>query len=145
MTPFIGSLLGIGSTIIDRLIPDEAEATRRKADLELLIAQGEFKQLEGQLEINKQEARHRSVFVAGWRPFIGWQCGVGLGFAILVKIVLPAVLVTLSIFTELDMAQLALAIEQLQEIDVAFCLTLLGSLLGLGGLRTYEKIKGVTR
>ena len=78
-----------------------------------------------QADINKIEAQHRSLFVAGWRPFIGWICGTGLGFVFLVN---PIIQWT----TGKDGPQLA----------TESMMTLVVSLLGLAGYRTVEKLNG---
>lgn len=81
-----------------------------------------------QVELNKIEAQHRSVFVAGWRPFIGWVCGVGLAFVFVINPLIQWV----SNKPGPDMP-----LESLMELIIA--------LLGLGALRTYEKKIGRTK
>ena len=76
-------------------------------------------------ELNKAEAQHRSIFVAGWRPFIGWVCGVAFATH---YIIIPV------IATYTDFA--------VPEFDTNSLFTVLMGMLGLGGLRTYEKMKG---
>jgi hypothetical protein len=85
-----------------------------------------------QAEITLQEAKHRSVFVAGWRPCIGWVCAAGLGYQFLI---LP--------FAGLISAYLAPE-AALPSLEVGQLMTLVLSLLGLGGLRTFEKKTGVS-
>jgi hypothetical protein len=82
------------------------------------------------------EAQHRSIFVAGWRPFIGWVCGIGLGYHFVIQPILKWVLV---------MAWQADAPAQLPGLDVASLYNLIIAMLGLGGMRMYEKLKGVSR
>ena len=84
--------------------------------------------IELQAEINKVEAQNRSVFVAGWRPFIGWVCGVAFAFH---YIVMPLLLA----YTDM----------KLVEFDTNSLFTVLMGMLGLGGLRTFEKYKKVTK
>jgi hypothetical protein len=81
--------------------------------------------LEIQTKINEIEANHRTVFVAGWRPFIGWVCGVAFAFH---YIVMPLLLA----YTDIKPV----------EFDTNSLFTVLMGMLGLGGLRTYEKLKG---
>ena len=88
----------------------------------------------GQLEINKAEATHKSIFVAGWRPFIGWTCGVALCWHF--------VLAPITIFL---CAYLGVVIPELPTFDMGSLMTVLMGMLGLGGLRTYEKQKGLTK
>ena len=86
-----------------------------------------------QLGINKVEAAHRSMFVAGWRPFIGWTCGVALMYTY----VLQPILV-------FGLAQAGYLVE-LPKMDLGELMPVLMGMLGLGGLRSWEKVKGVAR
>lgn len=81
-------------------------------------------------EIGKIEASHRSLFVAGWRPFIGWTCGAALAYTYILRDAL--------VYFVLSPAQS----EALPALNVSELSTLLYALLGLGGLRTFEKLKG---
>jgi len=72
----VTAILDIGSKVIDRIWPDSAQAAAAKLELFKLQQSGELQQIMGQLEINKAEAANASVFVSGWRPFIGWVCGL---------------------------------------------------------------------
>jgi hypothetical protein len=114
---------------LDGLFTSDEE--RAKAELELT------KQLQQphilQAMTNLQEAKHRSVFVAGWRPSIGWIASLGLAYHFLV---LPFASL-LSVYLNLP--------APLPSIDSGELMTLVLSLLGLGGLRTYEKSKGLTQ
>lgn len=85
--------------------------------------------IELQAEINKMEAQHRTIFVAGWRPFIGWVCGVALAY----NFVLRDMLVW---YMGAETAPPALQMEHL--------MTVLVGMLGLGGMRTFEKLKDKT-
>lgn len=132
----VGSVLDFGSKIIDRVWPDPAQ--RDAAKLELLKAQqaGEFRAedraleiAKGQIDVNKAEASSESVFVAGWRPAIGWTCGAALAFKFIGG---PSAVVL--------MAMLGHPIT-LPEFDFSEMSTILLGMLGLGTLRTVEKIK----
>ena len=92
------------------------------------------KLIELQAQINEQEAKHRTIFVAGWRPFIGWTCGVALCWHF--------VLAPVTIFI---CAYLSVVIPELPTFDMGSLMTVLMGMLGLGGLRTYEKQKGLTK
>ena len=81
----ISAALDIGGKLIDRLWPDPTQAAQAKLELFKLQQSGELAQITGQLEINKAEAQHSSVFVAGWRPFIGWVCGSALAYQYLIR------------------------------------------------------------
>ncbi len=86
-----------------------------------------------QIELNKIEAGHRSLFVAGWRPFIGWSCGVGLCYAWFLRPLIRDV----GFMFGFDLSFVDFDTDNMMQLVIA--------LLGLGGLRTYEKIAGKTR
>lgn len=125
----LDSVLNIGAKILDRVIPDKAEREKAQAELVKMQLNGELSQLAGQLDINKTEAQHQSVFVAGWRPFIGWVCGVALCYQFVLRPVITWAVPSLG-YTVAEMPGLD---DNLWE--------LMFGMLGLGGLRSYEKIK----
>lgn len=128
----IGPILG---PLID-LIPNKNERERAKEQAETQIIAAMTGLVEGQLKINQQEAQHGSIFVAGWRPAIGWICGAALGWNFIVQ---PLLLWVAWIIPE--GADLATA----PQLDTGELMTVLLGMLGLGGLRTYEKKIGVAR
>lgn len=121
----ITATLNIGGKLIDRLFPDPSKADAARLELMKLQQSGELAQISGQLEINKVEAANTSVFVSGWRPYIGWVCGTGLVYQFLFY---PVAVSFLPKIVQLDMGTL---------------LSLLAGMLGLSGMRTAEKIQGV--
>ena len=127
------SFVPIIGQIVDKILPDKDEAEKAKAKLKLLETNGELELLLGQLEINKLEARHRSVFVAGWRPFIGWICA----FAFLWHFILERILVFLYATAGQPLT--------LPSFDMPSLLTVMMGMLGLAGYRSFEKYKGVTK
>ena len=122
--------LDILGKIIDRVIPDRTAADKAKAELITMQTQGELNQLMGQLEINKTEAASSNWFVAGWRPCSGWICNIGLLYTFLLQPFLSWVSDNTHIMSP-------------PAIDTQTLMVLLGSLLGVGTLRTVDKIKGV--
>tara|TARA_R110000796_G_scaffold166756_1_gene283686 strand:+ start:661 stop:1062 length:402 start_codon:yes stop_codon:yes gene_type:complete len=127
--PFLGP-------VIDRLtglIPDPAARAKAREAIEQDLVTAANAALQGQLEINKVEAAHKSLFVAGWRPFIGWACGVGLAWAFVVAPLLASTLAAFGVSAELP----AIETENLMELVMG--------MLGLAGLRTFEKFKDVSR
>ncbi|MDQ2822234.1 MAG: holin family protein [Pseudomonadota bacterium] len=134
----VTAMLDIGGKVIDRLFPDPAQAATAKLELIRLQQTGELAQLsadldiaKGQLAINQAEAGNASLFVAGPRPFIMWVCG----FAFAYKFILaPAAAFALTAAGH----PISLPVLDFTEMS-----TVLLGLLGLGGLRTVEKIKGV--
>jgi hypothetical protein len=131
LIPLLGGLL-------DKIFPDPTAAAEAKLEVMQMAQNGELAQLDadmksavGQLEVNKAEAPSSSLFVAGWHPFIGWICGA----AFACKFVLaPAVAFGLTAFGH----PVTLPVLDFTEMSAV----LLG-MLGIGGLRTIEKIKGV--
>lgn len=120
------------STVLDRVLPDPAAAAAAKLEIFKLQQSGELAQITGQLEINKAEAKSTNWFVAGGRPFILWGCGTSFLYATLFEPIMR--FVALVVF-DYDGA--------FPVIDTTITLQILLGLLGLGGFRTIEKIRGV--
>ena len=124
MLKFLLSLIGKsdkGRSNIGGLALDIREAIKGKEmDPQRLI--------ELQAEINKVEAQNRSIFVSGWRPMVGWICAAAFGFHYIVMPLLIA-------YTDIDPV----------EFDTNSLFSVLMGMLGLGGLRTYEKLKDKTK
>ena len=115
------------------LIPDKQAQAEAKAKIESELIAAANTALQAQLEINKAEAEHKSLFVAGWRPFIGWICGLSIFWAFLGQPILGWLMVANGI----EALPPAIATDRLFELVLA--------MLGIGGLRTFEKLKGVAR
>lgn len=129
------AILNIGNTIIDRLIPDKSQASALKTQLIAMQQKGEFDNDIAQLQVDQAEAQSHSVFVAGWRPFIGWSCGAAFVYAYIVQ---PCIQTFLVVFhSKFDPALLP-------KMDLAQMLPVLLGMLGLGAYRSYEKVNGVS-
>ena len=126
--------------LVDRVIGGVVDLFPNEKDRDKLRAQAQAELLEGlknldlsQIEVNREEAKHDSVFVAGWRPAVGWFCALGVGYQFLIR----------------PLAQGFLTIGdasfKMPGIETADLLYLLGGLLGIGTLRTFEKLKGAAR
>lgn len=126
----VTALLDIGGKVIDRIWPDPIQAANAKFELFKLQQSGELAMMAGQMDINKVEASNPSIFVSGWRPFVGWVCGGGLVYSFIAHPLLA-------------WASNIWAFPLPPALDLGTLLTVLGGLLGLGGLRTMEKINGV--
>jgi len=122
----VDALLGLGGKLVDKLIPDPAARDAAKLELLKLQQSGELAAMVAQTEINKVEAANPSVFVSGWRPAIGWVCALAMAYQYLLRPFLAAFYPVLT-FPGLD--------DNLWQ--------LLAGMLGLGGLRTLEKLNGV--
>lgn len=132
----IGEIFDFGTKLLDKLIPDPAQKAAAQIELAKLAQNGELEQLhadtdliKGQQEINLEEAKSENLFKSGWRPFIGWTCGLGFFAKFLVG---PFLFIV---------AQLVGFPLVLPPIDVSEMMPLLIGLLGLGAYRTYEKVK----
>ncbi|MGC1173117.1 3TM-type holin [Polaromonas sp.] len=137
MAPLI-ALLPVITSVIDKIFPDKAAADAAKLEIlrmqqngELAALTAETDLLKGQLEINKVEAASTRLFVAGWRPYLGWICGNVIAF----KYIFGPLLAML--------AQAAGLTVDIPELDASELWPVLGALLGIGTMRTAEKIKGV--
>ena len=127
----VTAVLDIGGKLIDRMWPDPAQAATAKLELIKLQQSGDLAQMTGQLEINKVEAANANIFVSGWRPAIGWVCALALLYQYLIRPLAVAVFAAighpLPVMPGLD--------ENLWQLMMA--------MLGMGGLRTFEKVQGV--
>ena len=133
MNPLIlGPILEVGKTLLDRFIPDPAKKAEAEMELVRMAAEGELKQVIAQLEINAREATHPSVFVAGWRPFFGWAGGFGFLYATIGQPLLAWVA-----------AIRGWPAPPTLNLDLLW--VVITGMLGIGGLRTFEKSKGVTK
>lgn len=135
---FFGTMFGggvaepikaVGAIVDDLFTSDEERLGKEEALLRLAQRPGLV-----QAEINKIEAQHRSVFVAGWRPFIGWVCGSALAYSFILRDLLAWTIVAGGY--ELAMPP---------ELAMDHLITILMALLGLGGYRTFEKLAGRSR
>ena len=120
----LGAVSDLVGTVVNKIWPDKTEAEKQQLAAAVMVVQG-------QLDINKVEAANPSVFVSGARPFIMWVCGVGCAWN---WIGLPVAVFVLAVMGK----PIALAPADLSEM-----MPLLIGMLGLGGFRTIEKIRGV--
>ena len=105
-----------------RWIPDANEKIRVQGEIRTQI----HDELLAQLDVNKEEAKHTSVFVAGWRPFIGWVCGIALSWTFIVAPVIQYSYPSTT-FPDLDISQL---------VAMVTCM------LGMAGIRSFDKMNG---
>ncbi len=120
------SLVGPVTGLLDKFIEDKDQKARLSHEIATLAEKQSHEALKGQLEINKMEAAHKSLFVAGWRPAIGWICALGLLYnTIIVNL--------LGIWLEVD------------PVDTTLLVPVMMGLLGLGAMRSYEKVNQVAR
>jgi len=133
LAPIIGD---IARRIVDTLSDVIGGPEKRKQvqqQLELELSQHLQKVDLAQIGVNLEEAKSASLFVAGWRPFIGWVCGAGVAYAFLFKPLFGDFYATVD------------PTVKLPDLDVGELMTLLLGMLGMAGYRTFEKVKGVSR
>lgn len=130
----VGGLIGPVTGILDKFVEDKDAKAKMAHEIATMAEKAAHDAAMAQVEVNKAEAQHRSIFVAGWRPFVGWVCGVALAYhfvlAPLVVFIIPL---------------LGYDLPELPKFDMGSLMTVLMGMLGLGGLRTVEKAKGLTK
>mgnify|MGYP001231897470 FL=1 len=129
MLPVITSALGIGEKLLDKFVEDKD--LKRKLNHELKKEMIALDQ--GQIQVNLEQAKHPSLFVAGARPSIMWICALGLGWSFFLQPLLHWIL----LITGSD--------YPMPDINTEGLISLTMALLGLSGMRSWEKSKGVAR
>ena len=129
----ITAAINLGSTLIDRLIPDKTAAAAAKAQLLEMQTKGELDQITGQLTVDQNEANSKSTFVAGWRPFVGWACGAAFVYVYIFQPMCQFALVAFKV--NFDVAKMP-------NLDIADMMPVLLGMLGLGAMRSYDKVNG---
>jgi hypothetical protein len=128
------TLIGPVTGLLDKFIEDKDQKARLAHEIATMAEKHGHEAAMAQVEVNKAEAQHRSIFVAGWRPFIGWTCGIALAYHFVLN---PVILFAASVS--------GYELPELPEFDMQSLMTVLLGMLGLGGLRTFEKTKGLTK
>lgn len=127
----ISAGLDLAKGLIDKFWPDKTQTEKDQMAQAMVLLQGQLNLAQGQVEVNKVEAASPSVFVAGWRPFIGWVCGSALVYQYILRPLLGA-----------GFALSGHSLPPLPGLDENLYQLLLG-MLGMGAFRTYEKVRGV--
>jgi len=130
----IQALIGPVTGLLDKFIEDKDQKNALAHEIATLAQKQAHEAQLAQVEVNKQEAQHRSIFVAGWRPFVGWVCGIALAYHFILA---PIILFSVSIT--------GIQIPELPSFNMETLTTVLLGMLGLGGLRSFEKYKGVSK
>jgi len=128
------ALIGPVTGILDKFIEDKDQKAKLAHEIATMAEKHAHETNLAQVQVNQEEAQHRSNFVAGWRPFIGWVCGIALAY----HFVLSPVIV-------FGIALSGAVVPEIPEFDMGSLMTVLMGMLGLGGLRTFEKSKGLTK
>lgn len=122
----------IGGALIKHFFPDPAQQAAAEQKMAELKESGELQKIAGQLAINQEEAKNPRLFVSGWRPWVGWVCGAAFAYAAILE---PVARFVSAVWFGYKGA--------FPVIDTALTMQVLFGILGLGGLRSYEKNKGV--
>ena len=130
----LNSLIGPVTGILDKVIEDKDQKAKLAHELATMADKLSHEQQLAQIEVNKAEAASGSLFKGGWRPFIGWVCGVAFCYHFVVQ---PVIIFVVAVA--------GVTIPDLPEFQMNTLLTVLGGMLVIGGLRTYEKQKGLTK
>lgn len=129
----IDALIGPVMGLLDKIIPDPTEKARLAHEIATLAERQAHEIAKSQIEVNRTEAASSSMFVAGWRPAVGWICAFGLGFN----------------FICVPIGNFVLAVNgsviAIPALDVSEMMPVLMGMLGLGAFRTFEKTRGVSR
>jgi hypothetical protein len=127
----VSAALDLGGKLVDKLFPDPQKKAEALLKLEELRQSGDLAIIGGQMDINKIEAANPQPFVSGWRPFIGWVSGSALAMQLIVGPLVEWI------------ANLSGNPVAFPKMDTQLLTTMLISMLGISGLRTYEKVQGV--
>ena len=128
------ALIGPVTGILDKFIEDKDQKAALAHEIATMSERHAQELAKGQLEINKAEAASGSVFKGGWRPFIGWVCGVAFAYHFVLQ---P--------FIVFGVTAAGVDIPELPSFDMGSLMTVMMGMLGLGGLRSYEKKQGLTK
>lgn len=121
-------------SMLDKFIPDAQEKNRLANEIAVLAEKQAHEVYMAQIEVNKEDAKSASAFQSGWRPFIGWVCGIAFAYHFFLQ---PLILFVMGAYGHYP--------SIVPEFDMEALMTVLLGLLGLGGLRTFEKVKGITK
>jgi roadblock/LC7 domain-containing protein len=122
----LSSLIGPATKLLDKVIEDKDQKNALAHEIATMAERHAQELAQGQLEVNKVEAAHKSLFVAGWRPAIGWVCALGLFYNVILANII-------GIWVDVP------------EIDTTLLVPVMMGMLGLGAMRSYEKVQGVSR
>jgi len=128
------TLIEPATKLLDKVIEDKDQKAKLAHELATMADRLAHEQQLAQIAVNKEEAASGSIFKGGWRPFVGWVCGIAFCYHFIIQPVIIFIV-----------ALTGITIPDLPSFNMNTLLTVLGGLLGIGGLRTYEKQKGLTK
>lgn len=130
----LSELISPVSDLLKKVVPDTSQRAELAHEIATMAENHAQEIALAQIAVNQAEASSGSIFVGGWRPFVGWTCGVALAYHFVGQ---PIIMFAVAMF--------GLDLPTLPEFDMGSLLTVLMGMLGLGGLRTFEKFKGVAK
>ena len=130
----IQALIGPVTGLLDKVIEDKDQKAKLAHEIATLAERQAHEAAMGQILTNREEAKHKSIWVSGWRPCVGWVCAIALAYHFVLA---PCI--------TFGATWAGAAIPELPAFDMDSLMTVLLGMLGLGGLRTYEKQKGLTK
>jgi hypothetical protein len=134
----VGPVSTLLNTVLTRILPpekmSEAERAKLESELTLELSKLDWQGISAQTDINKEEAKSPNWFIAGWRPFMGWVCGVAFAYNF---VIMP--------FFAYLTGHFGWDTSLMPQLDTGSLMTVLFGMLGIGGMRTYEKYKGIAR
>ena len=130
----VSSLIGPVTGILDKVIGDKDQKAKLAHELATMADKLSHEQQLAQIEVNKAEAASGSLFKGGWRPCVGWVCAIAFFYHFVGQ---PVIIFILTVA--------GVEIPNLPNFEMNTLLTVLGGMLGIGGLRSYEKQKGLTK
>jgi|TARA_B100000073_G_scaffold143828_1_gene118391 hypothetical protein len=130
----IQSLIAPVTGLLDKFIEDKDQKAKLAHEIATMSQKHAQELALSQIEVNKAEAQSGSIFKGGWRPAVGWVCAIAFAYHFILK----DLIIFGASFAGADL-------PELPEFDMGTLLTVLGGMLGIGGLRTYEKQKGITK
>ena len=130
----LNALIGPVTGLLDKFVEDKDQKAALAHEISTMADRHAQELALAQVEVNKAEAASGSVWKGGWRPFVGWVCGTAFAYHFVIQ--------PLAIFV---VAAYGMEIPALPEFDMGQLMTVLMGMLGLGGLRSFEKYKGLTK
>ena len=132
--PFLSSLIEPVTGLLDKFVEDKDQKAKLAHEISTMADRHAQQLALAQIEVNKAEAASGGVWKGGWRPFVGWVCGTAFAYHFVVQ--------PLAIF---GLAAYGIQVPPLPDFDMGQLMTVLMGMVGLGGLRSFEKTKGVAR
>lgn len=143
VSPVAGAIIGAASELFNRLVPDKNLQDKFRMEMTSKEFDAVIESNKRQASINEKEAEHANLFVAGWRPYIGWLCGIALTVGFVSKVIIPTLIAFLVFYPEVNKENILEFMRLIDSIDLEIYTSLLISLLGLTLARSWDKSKDI--